>query len=179
MTARLSAARRLFPRFAPAPPAAASPRNPSPPMFTFATDYCIGVFISTLGALQFAFSVGGLRALLIFKRALIARALGLALAAGGFAFFFLTEFRNINDYEGGLDAPSQALFFFLGAAAALAFTLALTSVLNRRMVAPEGEDAPEGGIDSLRNTNYAASLSRGVSHWRGNWRTWTKRYFSP
>ena len=148
-------------------------------MFTFATDYCIGVFISTLGALQFAFSVGGLRALLIFQRALIARSLGLALAVAGFAFFFLTEFRNINDYEGGLDAPSQALFFFCGAAAALVFTLALTSAINRRMVAPEEEDDPEAGIDSLRNTNYAASLSRGAAHWSRHWRTWTKRYFSP
>ena len=148
-------------------------------MFTFATDYCIGVFISTLGALQFAFSVGGLRALLIFQRAAIARPLGLALAAGGFALFFLTGDRNINDYEGGLDSPSQALFFFYGAAAALAVSLAASSIINRRMVAPEDEEEPEAGIDALRDTNYAVSAARGVSHWSRHWRTWTKRYFSP
>lgn len=148
-------------------------------MFTFATDYCISVFISTLGALQLAFSAAGLRALLIFKGDFAARALGLALAVGGFALFFLMEPRNINDYEGGLDAPAQALFFFYGALAALAFTLALTSAINRRMVAPKEDDAPEAGIDSLRETNYAASAARGVSHWRRHWRTWTKRCFSP
>ena len=149
-------------------------------MFTFATDYFIGVFISALGVLQFAFSVGGFRALLFFKGALAARTLGLALAVAGFALFFETEFRNINDYEGGLDSPAQALFFFYGALAALAATLALASLINRRMASPEdGEDDPEAGLDALRETNYAASAARGAAHWRRHWRTWTKRYFSP
>ena len=146
-------------------------------MFTFATDYFIGVFVSTLGTLQFAFSVGGLRALLIFQNALVARSLGLALAVGGSALFFETGFRNINDYEGGQDAPTQALFFFFGAASALAVTLTATSVINRRMVGPEEDE--EAGIDSLRHTSYAVSLARAVSYWRRTWRTWTKRSLSP
>ena len=163
---------------------AAAPRlfAQAPPMFpfsTFATDYCISVFVSTLGALQFAFSLGGFRAALIFKGALAARGLGLALSVAGFALFFATGFRNINDYEGGLDAPAQALFFFYGALAALALTLAVASLVNRRMDAPEDGGDPEAGLDSLRETNYAAAAARGVSHWRRHWRTWTKRYFSP
>lgn len=150
------------------------------PFSTFATDYCISVFVSTLGALQFAFSVGGFRAALIFKGALAARTLGLALAVAGFALFFATGFRNINDYEGGLDSPAQALFFFYGALAALAFTLAASSLINRRMVAPEtDDDDPEAGLDALRETNYAASAARGAAHWRANWRTWIRRCFTP
>ena len=150
------------------------------PFSTFATDYCISVFVSTLGALQFAFSVGGFRAALIFKRALVARTLGLALAVAGFALFFATGFRNINDYEGGLDSPAQALFFFYGALAALAFTLAVASLINRRMVAPETDgDDPEAGLDALRETNYAASAARGAAHWRAHWRTWIRRCFTP
>ena len=139
-------------------------------MFTFATDYCIAVFISTLGVLQLAFSVGGIRGLLVFKSPIVARTLGSALAVAGFVLFFATGTRNINDYEGGLDAPTQALFFFYGALAAVIVTLALTSVVNRRMRGPESD--PESGIDGLRDTNYALSLERSVRHW---WKSCRKR----
>ena len=132
-------------------------------MFTFATDYCIGVFVSTLGVLQLAFSVGGIRGMLVFKSPLVASALGLALAIAGFVLFFSTGTRNINDYEGGLDAPTQALFFFLGAFAAVIVTLVVTSIVNHRMRGPESD--PEAGIDSLRDTNYALSLARSLRYW--------------
>ena len=139
-------------------------------MFTFATDYCITVFISALGVLQLAFSVGGLKGLLVFKSAIVARTLGLTLAIVGFVLFFSTGTRNINDYEGGIDAPTQALFFFYGSLAAVIATLALTSIVNRRMRGPEAE--PESGIDSLRDTNYALSLARSVRYW---WKFCQKR----
>ena len=139
-------------------------------MFTFATDYCITVFISALGVLQLAFSVGGLKGLLVFKSAIVARTLGLTLAIVGFVLFFSTGTRNINDYEGGLDAPTQALFFFYGSLAAVIVTLALTSIINHRMRGPEAE--PEAGIDSLRDTNYALSLARSVRYW---WKFCQKR----
>ncbi len=139
-------------------------------MFTFATDYCITVFISALGVLQLAFSVGGLKGLLVFKSAIVARTLGLTLAIVGFVLFFSTGTRNINDYEGGLDAPTQALLFFYGSLAAVLATLALTSIINQRMRGPEAE--PESGIDSLRDTNYALSLARSVRYW---WKFCQKR----
>ena len=132
-------------------------------MFTFATDYSIGIFVSTLGVLQLAFSVGDIRGLLLFKSPLVARALGITLTVAGFVLFFSTGTRNINDYEGGLDAPTQALFFFLGSLAAVIVTLALTSIVNCRM---RGADTgPESGIDSLRDTNYALSLARSARYW--------------
>lgn len=139
-------------------------------MFTFATDYWLGVFVSTLGVLQLAFSVGDIRGLLLFKSRVVARTLGLVLAAGGFVLFFSTGTRNINDYEGGLDAPTQALFFFLGAFAAVIVTLAVTSIVNHRMRGPEAD--PESGIDSLRDTNYALSLARSARYW---WKRCLKR----
>ena len=143
-------------------------------MFSFAADYYIGVFISTFGALQFAFSLGGLKGVLIFKSSLVARSIGLALAAFGLALFMGTESRNINDYEGGLDANEQALLFFLGAVSALAVALCLSSLVNRGM---KGSGVrPEGGLDALRDTNYALALARSVAYWGGKWRTRTKRY---
>ena len=144
-------------------------------MFTFATDYYITVCISTIGTLQFAASLAGLRALLIFKSDLVARAVGLILSVGGFVLFFGAGSRNINDYEGGLDAPTQGLFFFLGAFTAVLLTLALSSLVNHRMRGPE--TPPEAGIDTLRDTSYTLALARSITYWCRNWRTQTKRYF--
>ena len=145
-------------------------------MINFNADYCIAVFISTMGVLQFAFSLGGLRGLLFFKRPLLARPLGLAAAIFGFALFLATGDRNINDYEGGLDAPDQALHFSLTALAALALTLLASSLVNRRMRSADFE--PDAGLDALRDSNYASALARSLMYWRCNWRTLTKRYFS-
>ena len=144
-------------------------------MFTFATDYFIAVLVATIGTLQFACSVGGFRGLLFFKSPLVARTLGLVLVVCAFALFFGTGTRNINDYEGGLDAPTQGLFFFFGAFTALLVTLAASSLLNHRMKGPEAP--PESGIDTLRHTNYALALARSISYWCRNWRTQAKSYF--
>ena len=145
-------------------------------MINFTVDYCVAVFISSVGVLQFAFSLGGFKGLLFFRSALVARTLGLVTAVLGFALFFGTGTRNINDYEGGLDAPDQALFFSLSALAAFATTLIVSSLVNRRMRGA-GFDA-DAGLDALRDSNYASALVRSLMYWRSNWRTRTKRYFS-
>lgn len=145
-------------------------------MINFTADYCISVFISSIGVLQFAFSLGGIRGLLLFKSALVARTLGLGVAILGFVLFFGTGARNINDYEGGLDAPDQALYFSLSALAAFAITLLVSSLVNHRMKGANFE--PDAGLDALRDSNYASALVRSLMYWRCNWLTLTKRYFS-
>lgn len=144
-------------------------------MINFTADYCIAVFISTTGILQFAFSLGGFSGLLFLKSAIVARTIGILIALSGLALFFSTENRNINDYEGGLDAPDQALFFSLSALSALAITLLVSSLLNRRMKNADAD--PDVGLGALRDCNYAIALARSITYWRGNWRTLTKRYF--
>ena len=144
-------------------------------MFNFTADYCIAVFISTMGVQQFAFSLGGLKGLLFLKSPLAARVVGLLVGIFGFFLFFATGPRNINDYEGGLDAPDQALYFSLSALAALALTLLLSSLVNYRMKSASSK--PDSGIDELRDSNYATALARSITHWRRNWRTLTRRYF--
>ena len=73
-------------------------------MFSFAVDYFIMVFVASLGVMQTAASIGGLRGLLVFKNPLVARPLGIAIAIAAIAWFFVVAERNINDYEGGLDS---------------------------------------------------------------------------
>ncbi len=145
-------------------------------MFTFATDYYILVFVATIGIIQVAASFGRLNGLLFIKSPIVTRVLGIALAAAAFIWFFSTGDRNINDYEGGLDAPTQSLFFFLGSATGFVFTFVVSTLVNARM---NGEEpSPEEGLDALRDTNYLRALLQSISYWRREWRTQMKRYFS-
>ena len=145
-------------------------------MITFATDYFFLVFVATIGVLQIAASLGRLNGLLLFKGHLIAGVIGLVLILGAFVWFFETGDRNINDYEGGLDAPTQALFFFLGGFAGVGVTLAVSSVVNLRMNGKQ--PAPDEGLDALRGTNYVRALSLSLRYWIREWRTQMKSYFS-
>jgi hypothetical protein len=145
-------------------------------MFTFATDYFLLVFVSALGVIQIGASFGGLSGLLFLQAPKAARALGTVLAVAPFIWFFATGERNINDYQGGLDAPTQALFFFLGTLAAGGVTFVVSSVVNWRM--DGGAPAPEDGMDALRNASWARALAASLQYWRKNWRRRTKQYFS-
>ena len=145
-------------------------------MFTLATDYFLLVFVASLGVIQIAASFGGLTGLLIFKSPLVARALGLALTVAPFILFFSTAERNLNDYEGGIDANTQALFFFLGVLAGGWVTFIGSSLVNMRM---KGKDpSPDGGFDALKETNYVRALARSLGYWSRNWRQQMKSYFS-
>lgn len=123
-------------------------------MISFAADYFIMVFVASLGVIQAAASIGGLRGLLVFKHPRIARALGVALAIGAIVWFFAAAERNINDYEGGLDSNQQGILFFLAVAAAGMLTCALTSPLNKRLRhnrdAPNADDA-RCAVDARRS----------------------------
>ena len=145
-------------------------------MFTFATDYYICVLVATIGVLQIALSVGRIHGLLVFKSPLVARTIGLVLVVSAFVWFFGTGARNINDYQGGLDANAQALFFFFGAFTAVIVTFAVASLVNIRMAGPDA--GPGAGLDAVRETSYATALVRSLSYWRKYWRTQMKDYFS-
>ena len=135
-------------------------------MFTFATDYTILVMFATVGVVQVAASLGDLRGLLLLKTPTASRLAGVLLILGAFIWFFSTSSRNINDYEGGLDANSQALFFFLGACAGVGFTLLASSLINHRMNGAVPQKT-EVGLDSLRHTTYLRATTHNIAlMWR-------------
>ena len=144
-------------------------------MFTFATDYFLSVFVSTIGVIQLSASFGGLRGLLVFKSPIVARPFGIALAVAPIILFFATEERNLNDFNGGLDANTQALFFFLGVLAGGAVTFIGSSLINIRM---DDDASPGSGFDALRDTNYLRALARSLRYWTRNWRQQMRSYFS-
>ena len=142
-------------------------------MFSFAVDYFIMVFVASLGVMQTAASIGGLRGLLVFKNPLVARPLGIAIAIAAIIWFFMVAERNINDYEGGLDSNQQGLLFFLAVAASGVLTCVLTSLLNWRMVDSRlrGNDRKYDG-----NDGECAARMRGLARCGGatggrRWRT--------
>ena len=145
-------------------------------MLTFAADYLIMVTVACVGTVQIAAAFAGLRGLLFLQRIPLAKGLGALLIVAGPVLFFGTGERNLNDYEGGLDANEQAIFFFLGVVAGLGVTILVSTVLNRRMKGRDG--APSGGLDSLRSSNFGMALARSLAYWKSNWRTQIRRYFS-
>lgn len=144
-------------------------------MFTFGVDYYFCVLIATTGVLQIAVSMGGYGGLLIFKSPKLARGAGSILMITAFTWFFSIENRNINDYEGGLDANMQALLFFCGAFSATLLALITTSIINYRM---RSIHAPyKDGLDAVRHANYAIAMVNSISCWQKKWRTLTNNCF--
>jgi hypothetical protein len=145
-------------------------------MLTFATDYYLFILVASFGVIQLGASLGGLRGLLIVKNDLVTRAFGVVLAVVAAFWFFDPATRNINDYEGGLDANQQAIFFLLGTVSAFLLTVAVSSVVNARMKGPTPE--PGAGLEDLKQASFTIASIRNIRFWLREWRTQTKSYFS-
>ena len=136
-------------------------------MFGLAIDYYLFVLVATVGIIQTSISIGGFRGLLLITPTSAALILGIVMATGAFVWFFAIENRNINDYEGGLDGPAQALYFFLGSLSGLLLTLIASSILNFRLrrIDPDALD----GLDALRHSNYIGALVFSMCY---RWKKW-------
>ena len=145
------------------------------PMSSFVIDYYLLVFTSSIGVIQISASVGRLNGLMFFSRRYFCRGFGVILCILAFIWFFISDNRNINDYEGGLDANIQALAFFLGAMTAVVITLCITSLVNINM---KGDHSPNEGMEALKSTNYGRAVARSVNYWWRRWRRRTEPYSS-
>ena len=145
-------------------------------MNNLALDYLVLVFLSGCGVLQIAAAHSRLYGLLFLRRPHHAMLLGLSLLLLGFLWFFIPGPRHIPDIEGGLAGSQHAGLFVAGASMALAVTLLLSSLLNRRRM--PGMTKLEWGLDALRQATYLNALHQGVKAlWRER-RRWTKMFSS-
>lgn len=135
----------------------------------FAFEYLLFVFLSTLGVVQFTAALAGLHGLLLLRRWPRATLwLSAALAACVYAwFFFLSGPRNVPDTGDGLEGNTQAALFAIGAAAAVAVTFAVASVVNHAWgaatQAAEPEQAPPpAGLGRLSRTTFARAFAARV-----------------
>ena len=130
---------------------------------SFILDYLILVFFGSCGVFQVAAAMNGLRGLMLFRSSVVSFVLGVALLAGAFAWFFLSEPRNMPDTGAGLTGNEQFGYFFAGGGAGLAFTLLVTSIRNSRL--GEGlSDMPQG-LDALTSSNYLRALHSTLKLW--------------
>ena len=136
-------------------------------MFSFAFDYYLTVSMAATGVIQIAACFGSLRGLVFFRSCMVVRVVGVILVVAPMVWFFASEPRNINDYDGGLDGNEQAIFFVLGALTSLIVTLVVSSLLNFRM---NSKIESKDGFDALENTTYAkavlVNLRFRVKRWR-------------
>jgi len=130
----------------------------------FAFDYFVMVAIAATGGLQITAAVAGLNGLLFVRPPSFAIGLGGVLVLAGYVVFFATTDRNINDFEGGLDGNVQFMLFAAGAASATLLTFVISSLVNRRMRAPDGSGT---GFDALQRANFFSALRWSLSSWRG------------
>ena len=131
----------------------------------FAFEYLLFVFLSTVGAVQFTAARAGLGGLLFLRqwpRATQYLA-GALIAAAYLWFFFWSGPRNVPDTGDGLEGNTQAALFAIGAAAAVAFTFAASSVVNHAWgaganTAGPGERPPPEGLGRLSETTFARAF---------------------
>lgn len=119
----------------------------------FATHYLTLAFIASLGTLQLVATRYGLQGLSLSERSWgpgWGYALGSALVAGGFTWFFLT---TPNVLSPGPAGSELMVLMGLGAAGALASTLIWASIrekIRARGNPPPGLDVEARGLDLLR-----------------------------
>ena len=127
-------------------------------MSDFALDYLAFVFTSAVGVIMAATARSGLDGLLITGRRL-SYLVSLTLIAGSTWWFFASQPRNVPDTGPGLDGNEQAVLFVLGAGAAMALILIVSSLRNWSM---EAEAPEESGLDALRSGGYLRTLYRNL-----------------
>lgn len=118
----------------------------------FALDYLVLVFVASCGVLQLAASYSRLTGIYLFKTQALNLLAGLALTATPFAWFFISEPRNLPDTAGGLDANQQAALYVVGSLLGVVFTL-LASSLRHLQLRP-GDTATQPGLEALRHSSF-------------------------
>ena len=86
--------------------------------------------------------------------------IGLTALVAAFAWFFLSEPRNVPDSALGLNGNEQFAYFFAGSGTGLAITLILASLRQWRFGA-EHPGLP-AGLDALRETTYFPVIYRAI-----------------
>ena len=127
---------------------------------SFILDYYLLVVIASCGVFQVIASLHGFQGMMFFNNRSGAMLIGLAALAAAFAWFFLSEPRNVPDSALGLNGNEQFAYFFAGSGTGLAFTLVLASVRQWRF----GVEHPglPAGLDALRETTYFLVIYRAI-----------------
>ncbi|MEW6034137.1 MAG: hypothetical protein AB1603_04730 [Chloroflexota bacterium] len=140
--------------------------------------YLILVFLTSCGLLQGVFSCRKVSGLQFFPRRYQGCIFSIVTTVGAFVWFYATGDRNTLPV---IEGSQQFGLFIAGAAAAAAFTVVFSSMVNHwrsfSRAAPEAS-APEAGLDDLKRMTYLraipmiaselwSTLVDGLRRWRG------------
>jgi len=121
-------------------------------MWRLALEYVAFTFFSCVAVLQWAAARGRLKGLTFFNTRSGSYIFSAVMLGSSFAWFFLSEDRA----QPGLEGLQQFLLFGVAAAAALAVTLVLSSLIKGRSLTPPSRVLP--GLDALKQMTYFQAL---------------------
>ena len=125
---------------------------------SFILDYYLLVVIASCGVFQVIGALHGFQGITFCNNRSASILIGLAALTAAFAWFFLSEPRNVPDSALGLNGNEQFAYFFAGSGTGLAFTLVLASLRQWRFGA-EHPGLP-AGLDALRESTYFLAIYR-------------------
>jgi len=124
-------------------------------------DYVLYNFIACLGIIQAAVGYGGIRGLCFFKRPIFAYIFALVVVSASSAWFFTADNRNLK----GLEGTEQFTYMIAAAGTALIATVALSSLINRRIKSqnsPTSEDSLGPGFETLKHMTYFQAVKHSL-----------------
>ena len=129
-------------------------------MSMFAIEYFFFALVSNLGLLTLIAGRSQLEFMKVIKNPQKAVVIGFFIMVIAFVWYFGFEKRNINDFEGGLDANMQALFFVIATVTAIVLILIANSILRNG----KSEVDLSIGLDALKEATYLQAIfNRGKS----------------
>ena len=123
-------------------------------MSMFAIEYFFFALFSNLGLLTLIAGKSQLEFMKVIKNPQKAVAIGLFIMFIAFVWYFGFENRNVNDFEGGLDANMQALFFVIATVTAIGLILIANSILRKG----KPETNLSIGLDVLKESTYLQAI---------------------
>tara|TARA_Y100001960_G_scaffold328885_1_gene418778 strand:+ start:740 stop:1885 length:1146 start_codon:yes stop_codon:yes gene_type:complete len=119
-------------------------------MSLFAIEYFFFALVSNLGLLILVASKSRLEYMKLINSTRKSFVVGILTIVIAFVSYFGFKNRNINDFEGGLDANMQALFFILATFTAIMVMLISISILRKG----KSEIYTISGLDVLKESTY-------------------------
>ena len=124
----------------------------------FVAEYCLYVFIAVIGMLQMIAVRWQIRGISFFHNKVWGYAFGIIAIAAVFIWFF--RFTDLDLAQPTFDTPPQLLWLSVSTFLAVIFTLGLSSIVNRNLVAPGEDGDGDEGIEALKRRTYWRSTSK-------------------
>jgi hypothetical protein len=127
--------------------------------WTFVAEYCGYVFVAFVGIIQLIAARWGFHGISFFRNNIWGYVFGTTAIVAAFVWFF--AFTGLDLSQPTFDLPPQLLWFAVSIACAILFTLAVSSLLNKKLNPPTQEsNTNEADVDTLKQKTYWSAIAR-------------------